>query len=59
MTPRTRTKPAIARFLGASLLSASLLAPWSTTRADIVPAPDFPTGGLLIGKLAAKAAEIA
>lgn len=39
MTPRTRTKAAIARFLGASLLSASLLAPWSTTRADIVPAP--------------------
>ena len=32
-------KPGGARFLGAALLTLSLLAPWSPTRADIVPAP--------------------
>lgn len=32
-------KPSGARFLGAALLTLSLLAPWSPSRADIVPTP--------------------
>ncbi|MEI6548367.1 MAG: hypothetical protein WCN85_15225, partial [Burkholderiales bacterium] len=37
--PRTPRKSVAATFLRAVVLSASLLAPWSLTWADIVPAP--------------------
>ncbi len=39
MSSGTPRKPVAARFLGAAMLTASLLAQWSPTLADIVPAP--------------------